>query len=119
MYWTRSRDRQAAEALIQLSQSPVGLKRSQCPAGIQCSQSPVGLKRSLSHQHEAFLQALTLFPTTQPGDTILMNFFINLNRYATVQYMKNEGGYARVHRMEGPYDDIRIPWTFSVTNFPF
>lgn len=101
MYWTRSRDRQAAEALIQLSQSPVGLKRS------------------LSHQHEAFIQALTLFPTTQPGDTILMNFFIDLNRYATVQYMKNEGGYARVHRMEGPYDDIRIPWTFSVTNFPF
>ena len=56
---------------------------------------------------------------TQPGDTILMNFFIDANHYATVQYMKNEAGHARIHRMEGPYDDIHISWTFSVTDFPF
>ena len=110
MYWTRSREREAAQALIQLSQ---------CPEGIQRSQGPPRLGRSLSHQQEALTRALALFPMTQPGDTILMNFFIDANHYATVQYMKNEAGHARIHRMEGPYDDIHISWTFSVTDFPF
>jgi hypothetical protein len=74
--------------------------------------------RALSHQQTAALRADELFPSTQPGDTILMNFFVDANGYATLQYMKNEAGQARVHHMEGPLADINIQWTHCVTDFP-
>lgn len=47
-----------------------------------------------------------------------MNFFVDANGYATLQYMKNEAGQARVHHMEGPLADINIQWTYCVTDFP-
>ena len=47
-----------------------------------------------------------------------MNFFVDANGYATLQYMKNEAGQARVHQMEGPLADIHTQWTYEVTDFP-
>ena len=140
---TRSRERQAAEALVQLShavQSPVVLatlvqepshpvvlatlvqaeshaNRVQGPSGP--AQSPSILNRALSHHYTALARARTLFPSTQPGDTILMNFFVDAAGYATVQYMKNEDGAAHIHRMEAPFADIHNQWTYEVTDFPF
>ena len=154
---TRSRERRAAEALLQLhasnashaSQSVVMASLVQGPSGhsghtpqnpvlaslvqgpegqpaVHASQNPSApsvhpsiLNRALSHYHTALSRARALFPSTQPGDTILMNFFVDVNHYATVQYMKNEEGIARIHRMEGPYADIHMQWTHEVTDFPF
>ena len=113
MYWTRSRqassERLAVEALLELSQSA---------QSDQSDQGPPAFHRALSHQHTAALRAQELFPSTQPGETILMNFFMNANGYATIHYMKNEAGQARVHRMEGPLADIHTQWTYEVTDFP-
>jgi len=135
---TRSRERQAAEALVQLSHAvrapemhevvlatlvqepshPVVLATLvQSPSGQ--SQPPSILNRALSHHYTALARARTLFPSTQPGDTILMNFFVDAAGYATVQYMKNEDGAARIHRMEAPFADIHNQWTYEVTDFPF
>jgi hypothetical protein len=80
---------------------------------------PSILNRALSHHYTALARARTLFPSTQPGDTILMNFFVDAAGYATVQYMKNEDGAARIHRMEAPFADIHNQWTYEVTDFPF
>jgi hypothetical protein len=113
MYWTRSRqassERLAVEALLELSQSV---------QSDQSDQSLPAFHRALSQQQTAALRANALFPSTQPGETILMNFFIDANGYATLQYMKNEAGQARVHRMEGPLADIHTQWTYEVTDFP-
>jgi hypothetical protein len=75
------------------------------------------LPRSLSHTEEARARADAIAPQTQPGDTILMNFFINRNGYTTLQYMKNENDTMVVHTIEGPQDILTIPWTFIVTDF--
>jgi hypothetical protein len=75
------------------------------------------LPRSLSHSEEARIRADAIAPQTLPGDTILMNFFINRNGYTTLQYMKNENGTMVVHTIEGPQDILTIPWTFIVTDF--
>jgi len=107
MYWTRSRqallERQAVEALLELYQT---------------NQGPPAFHRALSYQQVAMERAQELFQSTQPGETILMNFFMNANGYATIHYMKNEAGQARVHRMEGPLADIHTQWTYEVTDFP-
>ena len=97
-----SREQQAVEALLELHQG---------------NQGPPAFHRSLSQQQTALSRAQELFPSTQPGETILMNFFIDANGYATIQYMKNEAGKARVHRMEGPL--VTTQWTYEVTDFPF
>ena len=77
------------------------------------------LPRSLSHLEEARARADAVAPQTQPGDTILMNFFIDRNGYTTLQYMKNENGTMVVYTIEGPQDILTIPWTFVVTDFGF
>ena len=75
------------------------------------------LPRTLSHTEEARARADAIAPQTQPGDTILMNFFINRNGYTTLQYMKNENDTMVIHTIEGPQDILTIPWTFIVTDF--
>jgi hypothetical protein len=77
------------------------------------------LQRSLSHEDEAYARAMEIAPHTKPGDTILMNFHIDRHRYATIKYMKNENNIMVIHTISAPHDEIRIPWTYEVTDFPF
>ena len=113
-----SRERLAVQALLELSQSATRDQSVQSDQSDQSDQSLPTFHRALSHQHTAALRANALFPSTQPGDTILMNFFIDANDYVTLQYMKNEAGQPYVHRMEGPLADIHTQWTYHVTDFP-
>ena len=73
--------------------------------------------RSLSHSEEAHVRAEAIAPYTTPGDTILMNFFVDRNGFATVQYMKNENGTMVIHMIEDEQENITIPWTFVATDF--
>jgi len=98
---------EAAQALLELSQSedlPPHAPR---------------LQRSLSHEDEAYARAIELAPRTKPGDTILMNFYIDSFQQATVKYMKNEKNIMVIHTISAPRDEIQIPWTYQVTDFPF
>ena len=129
---TRSRAQMeaAAHILVQLSQrvepvtepeevQPV-LNVLPCSPNASPHASPIRaprLPRTLSHTEEARARADAIAPQTQPGDTILMNFFINRNGYTTLQYMKNENDTMVVHTIEGPQDILTIPWTFIVTDF--
>ena len=77
------------------------------------------LQRSLSHEDEAYARAIELAPRTKSGDTILMNFFIDRYHHATVKYMKNENHIMVIHTISAQRDEIQIPWTYEVTDFPF
>ena len=46
-----------------------------------------------------------------------MNFFVDRNGFATVQYMKNENGTMVIHMIEDEQENITIPWTFVATDF--
>ena len=124
MYWTRSRQAQALleqQAYASCERQAYASREQQAVEALlelhQGNQGPPAFHRSLSQQQTALSRAQELFPSTQPGETILMNFFIDANGYATIQYMKNEAGKARVHRMEGPL--VTTQWTYEVTDFPF
>ena len=93
--------------------------QEQSRALLRAPQSVPRLGRSLSHSEEARARAEAVAPQTKPGDTILMNFFIDRNGYTTLQYMKNVNGTMVVHGIEGPEDILTIPWTFVVTDFGF
>ena len=77
------------------------------------------LQRSLSHEDEAYARTMEIAPRTRHGDTILMNFFIDSYHHATVKYMKNENNIMVIHTISAPKDEIQIPWTYEVTDFPF
>ena len=77
------------------------------------------LQRSLSHEDEAYARTMEIAPRTRHGDTILMNFFIDSYQHATVKYMKNENNIMVIHTISAPRDEIQIPWTYKVTDFPF
>jgi hypothetical protein len=77
------------------------------------------LQRSMSHEDEAYARTMGIAPQTKPGDTILMNFFIDSYQHATVKYMKNENNIMVIHTISAPRDEIQIPWTYEVTDFPF
>ena len=98
---------EAAQILLELSQSedlPLDTPK---------------LQRSLSHEDEAYARTMEIAPHTKPGDTILMNFHIDRYRHATVKYMKNENNVMVIHTISAPHDEIHIPWTYEVTDFPF
>lgn len=130
MHWTRASERKASsERKVSRELETVKTPRKRKPrptvrerlavqALLELSNSPPAFHRALSQQQTALSRAQKLFPSTQPGETILMNFFVDANGYATLQYMKNEAGQARVHRMEGPLADIHTQWTYEVTDFP-
>jgi hypothetical protein len=77
------------------------------------------LQRTLSHEDEAYARAMKIAPQTHPGDTILINFYIDSFRHATVKYMKNENNVMKIHTIHAPQAEINIPWTYEVTDFPF
>jgi hypothetical protein len=77
------------------------------------------LYRSLSHGDTANERLLEIAPHTVPGDTVLMNWFVDRCQFATVQYMKNENGTLFFHTIHGPRDSINIAWTYNITNFDF
>ncbi len=77
------------------------------------------LQRSLSHEDEAYARTMEIAPRTRHGDTILMNFFVDSYQHATVKYMKNENNIMVIHTISAPRDEIQIPWTYEVTDFPF
>ena len=103
----QSKMEEAAQTLLELSQS------EDLPP-----YAPT-LQRSLSHEDEAYARAIELAPQTKPGDTILMNFFIDQYHHATVKYMKNENNIMVIHTISAQRDEIQIPWTYEVTDFPF
>jgi hypothetical protein len=103
----RMKMEEAAQTLLELSQS------EDLPL-----YSPT-LQRTLSHEDEAYARAIKLAPQTRPGETILMNFFIDSFQHATVKYMKNEDNVMVIHTIRAPRDEINITWTYEVTDFPF
>jgi len=73
----------------------------------------------LSHQAFSYERAIKIAHKTKPGDTILMNFYVDQDAYATVMFMKNENGKMKIRQIHGPYDSIDSNWTYSVTDFPW
>jgi hypothetical protein len=111
-YQTRSKTshmkmEEAAQTLLELSQS------EDLPL-----YSPT-LQRTLSHEDEAYARAIKMAPQTRPGDTILMNFYVDSFQHAIVKYMKNENNVMVIHTIRAPRDEINISWTYEVTDFPF
>ena len=76
----------------------------------------VSLKRTLSHQAMARERAKEI--QTNPGDTILLNFYVSSENNAIVEYMENKDGIMIHHRIEGPLAAMPAHWTHSVTDFP-
>jgi hypothetical protein len=103
----QSKMEEAAQTLLELSQS------EDLPP-----YTPT-LQRTLSHEDEAYARTMEIAPQTKPGDTILMNFFIDSYQHATVKYMKNENNIMVIHTISAQRDEIQIPWTYEVTDFPF
>jgi hypothetical protein len=109
---TRSKAQQmkmeeAAQTLLELSQSvdlPLDTPR---------------LQRTMSHEDEAYARAMKIAPQTKSGDTILMNFYVDSFQHATVKYMKNEDNVMVIHTITAHRDEIRVPWTYEITDFPF
>jgi hypothetical protein len=75
--------------------------------------------RSLSHQEEAKEASKTYFDHCQEGDTVLANFFIDRNKWTTLEYYKKENGKMILHHMEAPYDEIKIKFTYEATAYAF
>jgi len=92
--------KEAAETLVQLSQAPRYL-------------------RELPIRRDAMQKANELFPSCQEGDTILLNFFVDRNQYASVKYIQKQDGQMQIHRIDAPYSTITIQWTHQVTDFSF
>jgi len=93
---------QAARTLMELSQAP-----------------PVFRKRSLTIYPGPTERAMKIAETSKPGETILLNFYIDQQKYATVIYLENQDGKIVRKRIEGPFQDFTMQWTYSVTDFPF
>ena len=85
---------------------------------VQMSQTPRYL-RELPIRQDAMKRARELFPSCQEGDTILLNFFVDRNEYASVRYIQKQDGQMQMHRIDAPYSTITIPWTHQVTDFRF
>jgi len=99
---------EAARILISLSQQPP-----------RETKSLARVPRTLSYENESFQRAMKIAPRTKSGDTILMNFYIEQDLYTTVKYMKNDEGAFKTYTIRDHYDNIKIPWTYQVTDFPF
>ena len=80
-------------------------------------QHPVS--RSLSHKEEAYELSKVYFDQCKEGDTVLANFFIDRDQFTTVEYYKKENGKMVLHRIDAPYDEINITWTYQATDFVF
>jgi hypothetical protein len=92
---------QAAQTLMELS-----------------NQRPV-FRRSLSIHAGPSERAAELAKTLKPGETIMLNFHVDQYQYATVAYLENQDGKIVRKRIEGPFQDFTMQWTYSVTDFPF
>ena len=77
------------------------------------------IPREISIHESGMRRALALFPSCREGDTILLNFFVDHNLFTNVIYIQKEHGEMRMHRMDAPYHEITIPWTYQVTDFRF
>ena len=75
--------------------------------------------RSLSIHPGPSERAMQLAETLKPGETILLNFHVDQGNYAMVVYLENKDGKIVRKRMEGPFNDFTMQWTYSVTDFPF
>ena len=92
---------QAAQTLMELS-----------------NQRPV-YRRTLSIHPGPSERAMQLAETLKPGETIMLNFHVDQGNYATVAYLENQDGKIVRKRIEGPYEDFTMQWTYSVTDFAF
>ena len=92
---------QAAQTLMELS-----------------NQRPV-YRRTLSIHPGPSERAMKLAETLKLGETILLNFHVDQGNYATVAYLENKDGKIVRKRIEGPFQDFTMQWTYSVTDFPF
>jgi len=77
------------------------------------------LSRTLSHQEEAYELSKVYFDQCKEGDTILSNFFVDRDQIATVEYYKKENGKMVLHRIDAPYTEIKIEWTYRATYVGF
>jgi len=93
---------EAAQILVSLSQ-----------------ESPKRIPRTLSGISESYRRALKIVPRTKSGDTILLNFYIDRDEDTTLKYMKNEEGVMKTYTIHDHYNNIKIKWTYQVTDFPF
>ena len=76
-------------------------------------------RRTLSIHPGPNERAMEIAKTLNPGETILLNFYIDQSHYATVAYLEHQDGKIVRKRIEGPFQDFTMQWTYSVTDFPF
>jgi hypothetical protein len=83
----RMKMEEAAQILVELSQSTPCVSHP-IPCILPLPRRSPRLHRTLSHEDVAYARAVNIAPQTRPGDTILMNFYIDSCRTAPVTYMK-------------------------------
>ena len=77
------------------------------------------LSRTLSHREVAYELSKVYFDQCKESDTVLSNFFVDRDQIATVEYYKKENGKMVLHRIDAPYTEIKIEWTYQATYFGF
>jgi hypothetical protein len=77
------------------------------------------LTRTLSHQDKAAAAAQLYFDRCEEGDTVLSNFFTDYTGWTVLEYYKKENGNMVLHRIEAPYKEINIVFTYESTDFGF
>jgi hypothetical protein len=101
---------EAANTLLLLSQS-------------KTYHAPPSTNRSVPYHPIAWQRATKIARTTKPGDTILVDFWINYQDgepgWTIVEYLENKDGKMHHHHAEGPYHTIGIKWTYQATDNPF
>lgn len=106
-YPTRFQKQQAEDAeMTEAAQTLVQMSQPRFP-------------RELTIRQDSMKRAKALFPLCQEGDTILLNFHVDQNGYASVKYIQKQDGQMQIHRIDAPYSTITIPWTHQVTDFRF
>ena len=86
---------------------------------MELSNQPPVYRRTLSIHPGPSERAAELAKTLKPGETIMLNFHVDQGNYATVAYLENQDGKIVRKRIEGPFRDFTMQWTYSVTDFAF
>jgi aspartate carbamoyltransferase catalytic subunit len=104
----KEQEKKEEEEMIQAAQTLMELS----------NQRPV-FRRTLSIHPGPSERAMQIAETLKPGETIMLNFHVDQYQYATVAYLEHQDGKIVRKRIEGPFKDFTMQWTYSVTDFPF
>lgn len=84
---------------------------------------PPSTSRSVPYHPIAWERATKIARKSKPGDTILVDFWINYQNgnpgWTIIEYLENKDGKIHHRHLEAPYESIDMEWTYQVTDNPF